>query len=379
MKKNNIFFLTTLLIFFVIGLFPLLHKNKAVSLIENRKLSVFHTFSLSSYLKKTYQKNIETTMSDQFIFSEEIKSNFDKLYNISIFSKIKQIYCKDRYISLGNSRYTFDCKDYIVFSPTVADKYSLNTLLENIRLYSKFNQEIDTSYYFIPTSEVFDFKTNTFSYNIPKYIKENMKNNYHFSYLKFTDFTTYQKYFYKTDHHWNYQGSYQGYKDIIKMLAPNDEIKKPIKKYSFPQLYFFGSHAHFTKNYEFMDSFKAYKFDIAKHDTYINGKKAIYGNQEDFFIGKYPQGKYPNYYTLFYGDDYALVEYHFNQKEKDNLLIIANSYSDPIKELIASHFNNSYFIDFRFYLDTFNQPLNIRNFIKENDIDRVLFLLVEKA
>ena len=57
-------------------------------------------------------------------------------------------------------------------------------------------------------------------------------------------------------------------------------------------------------------------------------------------------------------------------------MIITNSYSDPIKDLISSHFNKTYFIDFRFYYDTFNKASGnlFRIVIKENDIDKILFL-----
>ena len=34
------------------------------------------------------------------------------------------------------------------------------------------------------------------------------------------DYNDYSKYFYKTDHHWNHVGSYEGYKEIISMILP---------------------------------------------------------------------------------------------------------------------------------------------------------------
>lgn len=41
------------------------------------------------------------------------------------------------------------------------------------------------------------------------------------------------------------------------------------------------------------------------------------------------------------------IIYNYNRPEKENLLIISDSFSNAINEIIASHFNRTYIIDLR--------------------------------
>lgn len=374
MKKNNIFLLIMLIIILCFGVITMIKDESKFSIPENRNLTHFPKFTLKNYFNNKYQAKLENALQDQFIFSEEIKIHYNDIFKLSLLKKMKKNFCTNNYISVGNGRYMFDCDDYMVFNANNSLENGPGPLLANIDKYNKLNNEIDSYYYFVTNSLVFNFKTNSLVIDVPKIVEENMKGKYKFDYLKFNNYQEYKKYFYKNDHHWNYKGSYQGYKDIIKMLAPNDEIKKPIKEYIFKDISFFGSHSQFTRIYSNKDIFKVYRFNIPKYKTYVNRNEEIYGNKDSFYNGNYNYSKYDDYYSLFYGEDYAEVIFDFNNPQKDNLLIITNSYSDPINDLISSHFNKTYIIDFRFYYDTFNKPLNIRDYIKENNIDKILFL-----
>ena len=50
------------------------------------------------------------------------------------------------------------------------------------------------------------------------YLKENLHADV-FDHLKYSTYEQFCDYFYTTDHHWNYKGSYQAYKDIVRMLG----------------------------------------------------------------------------------------------------------------------------------------------------------------
>ena len=330
MKKNNIFFITMLFIILFIGIFSMFKEENKFSIPENRYLSFFPHLTFKSFIKNKYQKNLENALQDQFLLSQEIKVNYNNIYKLPLLSKLKKNICTDNYINVGSDRYIFNCDDYMVLNYNNYLKDGINPLLENIEKYSVLNNEIDSYYYFITNSQIFNFKTNTLSIDVPQIIEQKMQGKYKFDYLKFNNYQEYKKYFYKNDHHWNYQGSYQGYKDIIKMLAPNDEIKKPIKEYVFKDISFYGSHSQFTRIYNNKDIFKVYRFNLPKYKTYINRNEEIYGNKDYFYNGNYNYGKYDDYYSLFYGEDYAEVIFDFNNPQKDNLLIITNSYSDPI-------------------------------------------------
>ncbi len=199
-----------------------------------------------------------------------------------------------------------------------------------------------------------------------------MKGNYHFDYLKINDYQDYTKYFYKTDHHWSYRGSYQGYKDILAMMLNEEKPKEAIKKVVFQDINFNGSSARGIRKFDDQDIFKAYQFDLGEYLTYIDGEEATYGKQNEYFQGHYTKLNYKNYYGDFYGSDYGEVIFDFRQPEKDNLLILSNSFVNAIAPLIASHFNQTYIVKKNYKS---NGDFSLDRYIKIHDIDKVLFIV----
>ena len=66
--------------------------------------------------------------------------------------------------------------------------------------------------------------------------------------LKYTTYRQFCEYFYATDHHWNYRGSYQAYADIVYMLFGEDEpYLTPDEKVTLP-VKFQGSFAKQERN-----------------------------------------------------------------------------------------------------------------------------------
>ena len=122
------------------------------------------------------------------------------------------------------------------------------------------------------------------------------------------------------------------------------------------------------------ERFAVFTFNTPSYKSYINDKAKNYGSKENYLNNNYKSDLYANHYSLYYGGDFAKVEYDFNNKNKENLLVLATSYSNAINDLIASHFNKTYVIDLRFYKEHYNQDLDINKFIKNNNIDKVLIM-----
>jgi hypothetical protein len=207
------------------------------------------------------------------------------------------------------------------------------------------------------------------TFNIEKHLKENLTGDYKIKSLDNYSYENYSKLFYKTDHHWNYIGSYQGYKEIHDLLDLDDDYLEPseelVAKYDF-----FGSHAKSSKMLTHGEEFRYYKFDYKEHSTYLNGQIGLYSNPN-----RKTKEKYINYYQLIYGGDGVDLLYNFNDPDKDNLLIIATSFSNPINEMIASHFNKTYVIDLRKMRNDSGSPVNLKEYVRWHDIDKVLVIV----
>jgi len=376
-KVNNYIFISMIVVIFLCGIFPFIREQKYESVLENRALNKIPAFNFNEYLSGQFQDELEVGLSDQFLGGENIRRYYNSfLKNVSktieTGLKIKENGCKNEYVLLDNGRAVFDCSDYIVFLPNHSQDHDI--IMDNIKSYSKLNDYVDTYYYYIPSTLLFDFRNNSYVDDYVNIFKDYLKDDNKIDYLKFNNYDEYKKYFYKNDHHWNYIGSYQGYKDIYNLLNLKEGLMIPTGTYNSHEPYY-GSHSRLTRNYDFYDEFKIYTFDFKKYKTYINRKEDKYDHIEDFVNHNYQEELDKNYYGYVYGIDYAEVIFDFDNKENDNLLIIANSLSNAVNELIASHFNKTYVIDLRYYKEEFKKDFKVLDYIKQNNINKVLFIM----
>lgn len=374
MKKRNYIFVSIMILIILIGDVTLIREQKIISGSENRTLQQFEHFTLKSYLAGIYQDKLESALSDQFIGSETIKINLKSKFKIFSYDNIPKDICTNRYLKLDNYYANFNCGDYLLYQYE-KNSEELELALKN-RIYNlnTINKHIDTYYYFLSTSKHFNFEVDAYSIDVIKLLQENLEKEKDFSTLEFENYDQYVNYFYKTDHHWNHIGSYQAYKDIIYMFNKKAKILEPIEEIVFDDIIFYGSLARYSQIVDYKEIFRAYKFDLPDMEIITNKNVIGYGSEEDYFKGIFNTGKFANHYGLYYGDDFAEVSIEANSGKR-NLLIISNSYSNSVNKLIATHFNKTYDIDLRHYESTFNKEFDIKEYVEENDIDKVLFIM----
>lgn len=367
-KNKDIAFLTLFLMIISLGIITLVRTPKDISEIENRTLSKFKVFQVKDFLSKDFQDNLEDALSDQFVGSQNIKRVMKSAENIANPLNVAKSICKNNYVLIKDNYFTFDCDDHLLEMPTRKSLYN-TTVLERMKTYNKLNNTIDTYYYVVNRPLNYDFKTNTKTVDITDFLKTNLISYKAIDELKINSYEDYKNNFYKTDHHWNYKGSYQGYKDIMDMLG-YDEIKKPINEVTFINGVVYGSAARALSFYDIKELFTVFEFSFDKHDEYIDGNKKNYGKQDYYLKLRNTKVENGDWYARFYGFDDSEIIYDYHDETKDNLLILANSYSNAVNGLIASHFNKTYIIDVRHY-----NNFDVFDYIKNNNIDKVLFIM----
>lgn len=192
--------------------------------------------------------------------------------------------------------------------------------------------------------------------------------------LNIKDENTFNRYFFKTDHHWNIYGAYSGYLEICKLL----NIKKPVEVKSFsrlPNVKFRGSMSRTLLSESYFDNFDMANFDLPSYNIKVNGAANPQGftRKQEYLNGTFPDSIYENHYGNFYHADVALIEYDFgNLSGKGNLLLIADSLSNCIEPQIASHYNKTFVIDQRMYGK--ENPNWLKSFLKKHRIDQILIL-----
>lgn len=187
-----------------------------------------------------------------------------------------------------------------------------------------------------------------------------------FAFFEISSFGDYAKYYYATDHHWNHRGSYKGYTEIRSLLGCEGEALEPLEECTLSDWH--GTRATDIGFEAYNEPFVAYRFAFPEMSVRLNGEEAAdYGNQELYLAGGGGKISYLN----FYGNNYTGVELDTGHPERENLLVIGDSFAHAVLKPLASHFNRTFLLDSR--QGTVTQEA-LSSFIEENRIDKVLFL-----
>ncbi|MDK2979821.1 MAG: hypothetical protein PWQ55_168 [Chloroflexota bacterium] len=186
-------------------------------------------------------------------------------------------------------------------------------------------------------------------------------------------YSDYQESFFKTDQHWNIRASLEAYGQIYTLLKEQypdispmltaDEIQR------VPDLEFWGSMARKSLYPIEPDILEYANVSMPPYDTYVDGELTNYSGRENYLNGIYNREKFFNHYRGFYGRQQILIQFHFNNASKRNLLMVTSSYSRTIQMYIASHFHDTYVIDMRF---DENSTKSLQQFVDEYGITDVL-------
>lgn len=373
---ENYAFLVMVVLVFIFGMYGLVKTPQKKSISENRTLAQYQHLTINGFLSGRFQDNFEKALSDQFLMSERIRLTYNDIVNRLPKYGIDQVVCQGRYILIGGANYRnarFDCDDNIVVLPKEMTQVRTEIARQNVAKYSRVNELANTFYYIIEEPDMFDFESGQRLTDVKAFLKENIVGKYGFSYLHFDTYDEYEKLFYKTDHHLSSNGQYLAYVDIAKLLDV-DNIAVPVETVSHHEL-FFGTRARDARYYDSFEEFDFLRFELPKHSTMVNRKESKYGHYDEYMNHEYKYNKTYPFYSWVYGGDVGEIIFDYNQPKKDNLLVFSNSFDNPIVPVLAQHFNKTYAVDLRHYRKDIGESYVFSKYIKENKIDKVLFIM----
>jgi len=318
---------------------------------QNRTKALFPNFNLENFFNKDYQAQIEEALIDRVIFNDELNSVKSRLDTFLV-QKINRD--KLGYKVAVKDYFFYNNEDYLVHkaSPIILPESSyLNAESYN-------NIDCENKYlYYIDDSDNVNFDNNA-NYNYDDIVK--LYNTFKTQHFKINNYEEYKKYFYKTDYHWNDIGSYKGYTEIMDLIKSedHDEIRIPTRRIKWDDN-FQGNIAKSRQYFYITEDFYYQKFNLPKH-------RIFFGEREVSRIGTW---RYEDDYAAIYDWARSEVIYDYNNPEEDNLLIISNCYATAVAELVASHYNKTYFVDPRLYGDFY-----ANDYIKKNNINNVLVI-----
>lgn len=264
---------------------------------------------------------------------------------------------------------------------TVEYRYDYETLLsQTMQAYiDQYNatlagDETDVYFYFVNNSRSMDFTADLSGENdIYVDLMGRLSCVDHHAALQIHSMEEYEKLFYQTDHHWNHVGAQQGYEDILALLQVEEAPYQPVEEVVFDAVYN-GSYVKRTGVKNATEHFAVYRYELPQMRITQGGRMKKIGRADAYFAGKYSKDILATHYATFYGGDVGELVFDTGREDKENLLILCNSYGCSVRSLISCHFNKTYVVDMREYMAQTGKSMKIHEYIQKNDIDKVLIL-----
>ena len=170
--------------------------------------------------------------------------------------------------------------------------------------------------------------------------------------------------YYKTDHHLTSLGCYTLYSEFMKS---GDSVARKRDDFRVEICDNFCGTTRASSGYFLTKGEKIELWHSGENlRVSVSDGKGYKKFQNDFFFREHLQkdDKYP----VFADGNHALTRIENIEKEGKNLLIIKDSYAHCTANFLSCEYQNIYMIDLRYY------RLPVSEFIKENEIDELLFL-----
>lgn len=350
-KITAIIFLIFILVF---GIGFLLLPDREFSEMENRKLSQCPVFSVSSFLKGDYTADFEAYMSDQMLLK-------DTLVTVKV----------DTVKAMGHRLVNgvfFGADGYLI------QQYGKpgEQLQENIGHIKAFAESAGLPVTFLLSpnvSEIYPEKLPALAacYS-QKEVISSVKGELEGS-LSFVDATDTllahksEDLFFKTDHHWNMKGAYYGYEALMESLGLST---KPLSEYEETE----GSGAFYGSLYS-----------KAPSGSQVSDILTLYKNPNGEYLVNYVQEadtaenlfalenlEIKDKYTVFLDGNHPYITIDSNAEEKENVLVLKDSYAHALLPFLADSFGHLEILDLRYFHN------DLKQFIEEHQIDRVIMI-----
>lgn len=382
MNKFGKIFLSGLFIIFIFifGMYMLVTPDNDISNTENRELAQVPDINSEAIVNGEYMKDVEEYFTDQFPARDVWLKAYVDYQRIT-----NRTYISDHFV-------TDD--DWILAKPSYSFlKKEIDRSTEKLNDFGAYLKEKNMELYYFSAPH----KLSVLQSILPEYIKEGsyLKNIDYFmskldtdkvvpldmtnAFLETFSEEEIKEMYFKTDHHWNANGAMTGYKMIEDTLFnhsshfPKEKMNENIyeEKCLPSSKQFLGSYnrqLYMTVNAK-SENMCMY---VAKDNAYADfevtlGDKEIdpfqlygrgFGNENNTII---------NYSEIFTFNKREINIINKEKKDEDNkILIIKDSYANPMVYHIAQNFYKTTIYDPRY-----NEDRTVYEFIEQNDFDIV--------
>lgn len=387
-KSVAIIYITAFLaIIFGIAIASIISPDQNISAVENRALSKLPAFSLEAVTTRRFFEDMNQYFNDQLVLRNEMVGIYQRQQNSGMFNSmlLENLFhvqapqkpedgteVKDsRNVSnlvVVNKKWLLPITDKAVHT----DKIDAATAKLNDAV--KFAEEHNTETFFVFNPS----RTKALMHLYPAYLQTDAyarSKDYFLSKLakninvvnmgdKFDTFTNAQleELYLETDHHWNIKGAFTAYQEMISQISDRsaqfdatpmsmDDIQvSALTMGSFEGSY--NAQINFAVNPKTADRTVIFesKVPFAFESFEVIGKDGtpFNGTFHDFYGFKRGRSTYT--YGSIYGGDRRKIAYENPEAGNSlNVLLLKDSYMNPITPYLAQHFNKLTVYDNRYY------------------------------
>ena len=354
------------LLFLLAGLVRVLFSPDTEIPYENRPAKRLPALRVESFLSGAFQTGFEDAVSDQAPGAIRMK----KLYNIYdthlALPLIRALGRDGSYVGFRNICFF---RDMLVVRSNPLPEREAAAVRESARLISGWAEQSPAAEFYVYYIET--DRDRNFEYEQPGLLYECMSDTLrisadHVSRLRIESFDDYHRLFFKTDHHWNADGSRRGYMEICKLLGV--EPLPLLGQYSVPACYR-GTRAAGVEGVPAED-FAVNLYDYPDMTVTIPvGQIPDYGMQALFAAGELQNVSYGSVFGVDCGE--LVLD---TGRPGKNLLVMGDSYDNAIAKPLASCFSKSFFVDLRSYEAEVGHPFDMESYLRDKGIDAGLFV-----
>ena len=344
-------------------------RPKDVNYYENRPAAALPAFTVSGLLAGEDQDALEQALSDQTVGAQGLEQRYHRwttaIQKWGLRAFMSQL--QGRYVAFQGMQ-LFD--DYIVYSPIwpETEQPALAKKAENYNAVIAAHPELDFYAYFIEKDTDLDLESGVSTGASDDLLSRLDIPADHKAVFPVRSADDFKRFFYRTDHHWNCEGSCEAYRQLMPLLGKTASLQ-PVGPeriaggMSGTKALLSAAEGLFTED------FYAYRYDFPPMEITINGEPVSdYGAQN----AAYADGEIS--YSLFYGGDDGEICFHTENPGAGSLLVIGESFDNALLKLLASEYENLYSIDLRNYETDVGKPFDIASYAAEHGVDAVLLI-----
>lgn len=346
-------------------------RPKTVNFFENRPAEALPAFSAKAALSGEFQDALDTALHDQIPAAQLLEENWQTARSaMTLGAVLRQTAARPNAYFAFNDLLLFGGD--IVYKPIDAAHKMGELTAMAANLNGLFTAYPKLSYYvfYIEKDTDIDFETGASMGIGDAMLSLLWLPQERLACDPVTDYADFRARFFRTDHHWNRVGSYDGYLRLLELMGKTDPIQPEGTETLTPS--FSGSKAiQSGAREQFTEPFEVYRYSFPEMSVTINGKPfGDYGNQTD--PAALAQDAVS--YSAYYGDDYGEVIFQTGNIGAGRILVLGESFDNAVVKLLASHFETLYAVDLRAYETDMGEPFRFGEYIEQHEIDTVLFI-----